>query len=76
MLTPFSIAVGSRPAARDAVIYNFLDLKAVEQRLLAFQNRYEEIAKPFKWKFAKDDLNRILSELSDYDDLQIDQLAA
>jgi len=55
---------------------DFPDLKTVEQRLLAFQSRYEEIAKPFKWKFTKDDLNRILSKLSDYDNLQIKQLAA
>jgi hypothetical protein len=55
---------------------DFPDLKAVEQRLLAFQNHYEEIAKPFKWKFTKDDLNRILSKLSDYDNSQIEQLAA
>jgi len=55
---------------------DFPDLKTVEQRLLDFQRRYEKIAKPFKWKFTKDDLNRILSKLSDYDDLQILQLAA
>jgi hypothetical protein len=46
---------------------DFLDLKAVEQRLLAFQDHYEKIAKPIRWKFAKDDLNRILSKLSGYD---------
>ena len=55
---------------------DFLDLKTVEQRLLDFQSRYEEIAKPFQWKFTKDDLNRILSKLSDYDNLQRKQLAA
>jgi len=55
---------------------DFHDLKTLEQRLLAFQSRYEEIAKPFQWKFTKDDLNRILSKLSDYTDLQTKQLAA
>jgi hypothetical protein len=55
---------------------DFPDLKTVEKRLLAFQSRYEKIAKPFKWKFTKDDLNRILSKLSDDDNLQIKQLAA
>jgi hypothetical protein len=55
---------------------DFPDLNTVEQRLLDFQNRYDKIAKPFKWKFTKDDLNRILSKLSDYDNLQINQLAA
>jgi len=55
---------------------DFPDLITVEQRLLDFQNRYEQIAKPFKWKFTKDDLNRILSKLSDNDHLQTNQLAA
>jgi len=55
---------------------DFPDLKTVEQCLLEFQSRYEKIAKPFKWKFTKDDLNRLLSKLSDYDNLQIKQLAA
>jgi hypothetical protein len=55
---------------------DFPDLKAVEQRLLDFQSRYEKIAKPFKWKFTKDDLNRILSKLSGYDNLQRRQLVA
>lgn len=55
---------------------DFPDLKTVEQRLLDFQNRYEQIAKPFKWKFTKADLNRILSKLSDYDNFETKQLAA
>ena len=55
---------------------DFPDLKTVEQRLLDFQSRYEKIAKPFKWNFTKDDLNRLLSKISDYDDSQIQKLAA
>ena len=55
---------------------DFPDLKTVEQRLLDFQSRYEKIAKPFKWKFTKNDLNRILTKLSVYDNLQINQWAA
>ena len=55
---------------------DFPDLATLEQRLLDFQSRYEKIAKPFKWKFTKDDLNRILSKLSDYDNLNTEQLAA
>jgi len=46
---------------------DFKDLQTLEQRLLDFQSRYERIAKPFKWKFTKEDLNRVLSSLSDYD---------
>lgn len=52
------------------------DLVTLEQRLLDFQSRYEQIAKPFKWKFTKQDLNRVLSKLSDYENLQTQLLAA
>ncbi len=45
---------------------DFSDLETLEQRLLDFQDRYEEIAKPFKWKFTKEDLHRILSRLPSY----------
>lgn len=55
---------------------DFPDLKTVEQRLLHFQSHYEKIAKPFQWKFTKDDLKRILSKVSDYYDPQIQKLAA
>lgn len=54
---------------------DFPDLESVRQRLLDFQNRYEEIAKPFKWKFTKKDLHRILLKLSS-DNLQHEKLAA
>jgi hypothetical protein len=43
---------------------DFVDLKTLERQLLAFQVHYEKIAKPFKWKFTKKDLNRILLKLS------------
>jgi hypothetical protein len=43
---------------------DFPDLKTLEHQLLAFQDHYEKIAKPFKWKFTKKDLNRILVKLS------------
>lgn len=39
------------------------DLKAVEDRLLAFQRHYEKIATPFEWKFTRDDLHRLLTRL-------------
>jgi DDE superfamily endonuclease len=42
---------------------NFPDLDALEQELLAFGRRYEEIAKPFEWKFTRRDLNRVLDRL-------------
>jgi hypothetical protein len=35
---------------------DFADLQAVEKRLLDFQNRYQEIARPFSWNFTRKDL--------------------
>ena len=43
---------------------DFLFLEAVEERLLQFQDRYEEIATPFEWKFTRDDLSKLLTRLS------------
>jgi DDE superfamily endonuclease len=42
---------------------DFTDLDTLEQRLLAFGRRYEEIAAPFEWKFTRADLNRLLHRL-------------
>ena len=42
----------------------FSDLSAIETALLAFESRYEEYARPFEWKFTKEDLERVLSKLS------------
>ena len=35
---------------------DFADLAAVQARLLAFQDHYQQIAAPFEWKFTKADL--------------------
>ncbi len=35
----------------------------VEERLLRFQERYEQRAKPFQWAFTRADLGRLLSKL-------------
>lgn len=35
----------------------------LEKTIIEFQNQYEEIAKPFKWKFTKEDMNNILVKL-------------
>jgi hypothetical protein len=43
---------------------DFDDLREVENRLLEFQVHYEQVAKPFKWKFTREDLSRVLSKLS------------
>ncbi len=45
---------------------DFDSLDAVEDRLLAFQHRYEDIAKPFAWKFTRLDLIQFMERLSGY----------
>ncbi len=35
----------------------------VEERLLRFQERYEQIAQPFQWKFTRQDLTALLAKL-------------
>ena len=42
---------------------NFKNIAAVEQRLMDFQAKYEQIAKPFKWKFTKKDLLSTLARI-------------
>jgi hypothetical protein len=42
---------------------DFPDLDALEQHLLAFGRRYEQIAAPFEWKFTRADLDRVLQRL-------------
>lgn len=41
---------------------DFTDLGALAQRLLKFQHHYESIAKPFEWKFTRQDLAKLLSQ--------------
>ena len=43
------------------------NLGALAQRLLDFQAYYEQIAKPFKWKFTRANLNDMLDKASSYD---------
>lgn len=42
---------------------DFADLDAVERRLLAFQDRYERLARPFEWRFTRGDLRRLVARL-------------
>ncbi len=42
---------------------DFPGLADVEDRLLRFQQYYERIAKPFEWKFTRDDLDQLLAKL-------------
>ena len=40
---------------------DFPDLDTLEQQLLAFGRRYEQIATPFEWKFTRANLNQLLA---------------
>ena len=42
---------------------DFADLDAVEHRLLAFGERYEQLATPFEWRFTRADLRRLMVRL-------------
>ena len=44
---------------------DFADLDTLEQRLVAFGRRYEQIAAPFEWKFTRQDLDRLLARIND-----------
>ena len=46
---------------------DFPNLETLQHQLFAFKDHYEKIAKPFKWKFTKKDLNKILLKLSSVD---------
>ena len=43
---------------------NFADLDELEQRLLAFQERYNTTAEPFDWRYTRKSLNRLLERLA------------
>ena len=42
---------------------DFSSLSEVADRLLAFNGFYEQIAKPFEWKFTRADLRELMSKL-------------
>ena len=42
---------------------DFKSLNELEQRLLAFQQRYEENASPFQWTFSRKDLTTLLAKI-------------
>ncbi len=50
---------------------NFADLDQLERTLLAFARHYEQIAQPFKWKFTRADLHRLLARLDQPAPLQL-----
>ena len=43
---------------------DFASLEEVEQRLMAFQSLYEQVAAPFEWKFTRADLHELMAKLN------------
>jgi hypothetical protein len=54
---------------------DFKSLKDLQQHLMGFQYYYEQIAKPFEWKFTRQDLATLLNKLKPAS-LTIERLAA
>jgi hypothetical protein len=50
---------------------NFTDLDELERTLLAFSRHYEQIARPFDWKFTRADLHALLARLDEPPALQL-----
>ena len=46
---------------------DFSSLNELEDRLLGFQDRYQEIAEPFEWKFTRADLKKLIAKLFNKD---------
>jgi hypothetical protein len=42
---------------------DFTDLDQIRERLATFEQRYNAIAKPFDWKFGRDDLDKLLRRI-------------
>ena len=43
---------------------DFPSLAALQERILGFQQYYEQIAKPFEWRFTRKDLNRLMFRIN------------
>jgi transposase len=48
----------------------FESVEEGQERILQFQERYEQIAKPFRWKFTRRDLDRVLERIAQAEDRQ------
>jgi hypothetical protein len=47
---------------------DFYNLADVEDRLMAFQDRYNFTARPFRWNYTRHDLDALLKRLAAHDD--------
>lgn len=45
---------------------DFTDLVEVEQRLADFEKRYNQTARPFRWKFTREDLRDLLARIDQH----------
>ncbi len=48
---------------------DFPDLDDVVARLIDFERRYEQTARPFEWRFTRHDFDLLLKRLADKPDL-------
>ena len=57
---------------------DFTDLVEVEQRLIDFEKRYNQTARPFQWKFTRDDLRDLLARIDQHErqEARIEALSA
>jgi len=55
---------------------DFTSLDQIRDRLAAFETRYNAIARPFSWKFTRDDLDDLLHRIDAHDQAQSHALAA
>jgi hypothetical protein len=46
---------------------DFYDLDQITERLAAFEDRYNNLAEPFDWRFTRDDLGRLLERIAGHD---------
>ena len=46
---------------------DFCSLEELSERLLAFQARYAEIARPFDWTFTRADLDRVIQRVANHE---------
>jgi hypothetical protein len=44
----------------------FSSLEELEEAVINFQSRYQKIAKPFEWKYTKNDLSELMKKLDRY----------
>lgn len=49
---------------------DFFSRSEVKERLFGFQERYQEVAEPFEWKFTRADLDRLCAKLSYNDEAE------